>query len=288
MDGVHRKYSVCISARNEASNIAQTLRQVQNQTVPPSEIIVLNDGSTDNTQEVLDGIDDLTVLSNPPREESYLFRSEMAGNVNRMFECVNHENDYLLKLDADTILPRSYCGKIMQRMELHGAVIASGTYGNLRPKMPWYGARMYDMQYLEEIGFRMEETYFAEHWIVVQALVLGHDVAIYYDLPLRELREIGSNYNSKSTHYRGKACRAGGFSFWYAAWRAIRLGRGDRMSTYHFLRGYLSGGISPHPQKIKKWNRRYQNAELRRKLFKTPEPFLERLDNGLIVKGSTC
>ena len=44
--------SVVVPAYNASLTIARTLRGILNQSIPPDEILVVNDGSTDNTHEV--------------------------------------------------------------------------------------------------------------------------------------------------------------------------------------------------------------------------------------------
>ena len=55
------KWSACMMVRNEEEMVADTASCIRNQTVPPTHIHVLNDGSTDSTGQILDGMDDVIV-----------------------------------------------------------------------------------------------------------------------------------------------------------------------------------------------------------------------------------
>ena len=46
-------YIIISPVRNEAKNIENTLRSVIDQTIRPAEWIIVNDGSTDNTSEII-------------------------------------------------------------------------------------------------------------------------------------------------------------------------------------------------------------------------------------------
>jgi glycosyltransferase involved in cell wall biosynthesis len=56
--------TVLVPAYNEAESIADTIRSIQNQTVPPDEIIVIDDFSKDNTGDIARGMG-VTVLRPP-------------------------------------------------------------------------------------------------------------------------------------------------------------------------------------------------------------------------------
>ena len=57
--------TVIIPAYNAATNITDTIKSVQQQTFKDWELVIINDGSTDNTLKVLDKIRDsrLTIIS---------------------------------------------------------------------------------------------------------------------------------------------------------------------------------------------------------------------------------
>ena len=53
--GVGLKYALITPARNEKAYIASTIRSVVSQTVLPSKWIIVSDGSTDGTDEIIQG-----------------------------------------------------------------------------------------------------------------------------------------------------------------------------------------------------------------------------------------
>src|SRR3954453_7539077 len=55
------RVSVIIAAYNSEAYIAETIESVLGQTVPPDEVIVVDDGSTDGTRGILDGFSDRIV-----------------------------------------------------------------------------------------------------------------------------------------------------------------------------------------------------------------------------------
>src|SRR3954467_9998582 len=55
------RVSVVIAAYNSEAYIAEAIESVLGQTVPPDEVIVIDDGSTDGTRGILDGFSDRIV-----------------------------------------------------------------------------------------------------------------------------------------------------------------------------------------------------------------------------------
>ena len=95
--------SVCIPARNEADNLRRLLPTLRAQTYPELEILVWDDGSEDDTWEVLSAADAprLTPLrgDDPP--------STWVGKVHALYQCTRRASgECYLFLDADAELRR--------------------------------------------------------------------------------------------------------------------------------------------------------------------------------------
>lgn len=109
--------SVVIATRNRADYIAESIYSVLNQTVQDLEIIIVDDGSTDNTEDVVRRIGD-------PRIR--YFRREPAGiAASRNFAATVTSADFTVIHDDDDIM-------FPDRIENHFKALAagvSGTYG---------------------------------------------------------------------------------------------------------------------------------------------------------------
>lgn len=95
--------SVCIPARNEAENLRRLLPTLREQDYPELEILIWDDGSEDDTWEVVSDADAprLTSLrgSDPP--------SDWVGKVHALYQCTRRASgECYLFLDADVELRR--------------------------------------------------------------------------------------------------------------------------------------------------------------------------------------
>ncbi len=88
--------SVCINAYNRADVIEETIESVLNQTYKNLQIIVVDDGSTDNTAEIVKSFDD-------GRIELYVLPKN-SGISNSNNECLHRASgEYIAHLDSDDI-----------------------------------------------------------------------------------------------------------------------------------------------------------------------------------------
>lgn len=143
--------SIVVPARNEEEWIADCIKSILNLNYPEFEVIVVNDGSTDRTLQVLDGM-----LKLSPADVPYI-RHYHDGVVRRIFKSGLHPNvtvidkehghkkagavnaglniarhDYICVIDADTILERDSLLKIMAQVEKEpDKIIGVGSYFGL-------------------------------------------------------------------------------------------------------------------------------------------------------------
>lgn len=98
--GALPKVSVVIPAYNEESSIADAVESVLNQTYPNTEVIVVDDGSTDNTSKIV------STYAKMSSSRVKLIRHER--NLGK-FEALNSgvklaDGEYIYHMDADTVL----------------------------------------------------------------------------------------------------------------------------------------------------------------------------------------
>lgn len=111
-------YVLITPARNEEAYIEKTIQAVISQTILPKKWVIVSDGSTDSTDEIV-----------RKYSEKYLFiqlvRVESASNRNfsskscafnaGYWEVKNHEYDFIGNLDADVSFESDYFERILQR-----------------------------------------------------------------------------------------------------------------------------------------------------------------------------
>jgi len=112
------KISVVIPTYNSAATIKATLDSVLQQTVQPDEILVLDDGSTDNTVSLLD--------SYKPRIAVLQQENKGVAHArNRL--CQRAGGDMIAFLDHDDLWHRDYLGKQCKLLERFPNAVASFT-----------------------------------------------------------------------------------------------------------------------------------------------------------------
>ena len=128
-----RRYILISPVKDEASHIEETIRSVIGQTIRPAKWIVVDDGSTDETPQL---------LRKYTEEHGWIQVYRIERNAERqpgtaVIRAFNHgyerigdiEYDFLAKLDCDLRFERDYFEKLIQRFESHDRLgIASGIY----------------------------------------------------------------------------------------------------------------------------------------------------------------
>ena len=113
-------YVVISPCRNEAQYMRRTLASMVGQSIPPTQWVIVDDGSTDETPEILAEYiarhDWIRLVKKPDRGH----RAVGPGVIEAFYvglETVDLENfDFLCKLDLDLDLPKRYFEILMTRM----------------------------------------------------------------------------------------------------------------------------------------------------------------------------
>ena len=115
------KFLIIIPAHNEEENILSCLESLKNQTFQDFKCVIVNDGSTDKTQEI---VERFIQIPNTKYQILHLKKSEhqpgakVVRTFNKGLESENVENfDVVCKFDADIIFPDNYLEKINEVYE---------------------------------------------------------------------------------------------------------------------------------------------------------------------------
>jgi len=200
------RYVIITPARNEEDNIEETIRSVMAQTIKPLEWIIVNDGSTDKTSEILDRYAShcswLRVFHLPDRG----YR-EPGGGVIRAF---NHgfsklscdHWDFVVKLDGDLVLPSDYFQNCFEEFEKDPSLALGGgtichdkdgvTLPNFDHKMHVRGAtKIYRRTFWDKMG----GLYPVAGWDTIDELkanMLGWTTRSFPDIRILHRRPTGA------------------------------------------------------------------------------------------------
>jgi len=120
---MNRRYVLISPCRNEEKYMRHTLDSVVNQSILPEKWVIVDDGSTDNTAEILAEYvkkhDWIHVITRKNRG----YRAVGPGVIDAFYEgykLVNSDEfEYLCKLDLDLRLPGRYFETLIERMEVN-------------------------------------------------------------------------------------------------------------------------------------------------------------------------
>lgn len=134
------KCIIIIPAHNEEAHLSKTLESLSNQTVLPQQIIVVNDGSTDDTQDIIDDfsnkypfIKGVTLKT----ENTHLPGSKIIHAFYEGFSQIKTDWDILCKFDADLIFPNTYLQEILKAFQNNDKLGITGGHCYINNSGSW-------------------------------------------------------------------------------------------------------------------------------------------------------
>lgn len=214
------KYYIVIPAHNEGQFLTDTLQSVVVQTLPPTKVVVVNDNSSDNTEQI---IDSFTVKHNyiskinVKSSTTHVPGSKVIKAFNKGLEQLDGDYDFIVKLDADIILPNSYFEKVAQIFSTDAKIGIAGGFAYEQDKNgEWKLNHPMDKDHLRGAFKAYRKRCFqaigglktAMGWDTVDELLAqynGFNIHTDSNLHLKHLRPLGKAYNQKAKLLQGKA-----------------------------------------------------------------------------------
>jgi glycosyltransferase involved in cell wall biosynthesis len=276
-------------ARDEAAHLAGTIRAVAAQTRKPDLWLVIDDGSTDGTAELLEstaaGVPFMRVLHAPQREgdpdadrltlaaEAIAFNAALATVDLREFTHVG-------KLDADVELSPRYFEGLLARFEaepelgIAGGVLLEHTGTDWEPtKIPAYHVRgalkLYSRECFEAIG-GVEERLGWDTIDETYARMRGYATRSVPEITARHHRPVatrGGALRGRARH--GQCAYILRYGAWWVTLRSFKvaLQRPYGLSGIAFLYGYYRALLKAQPKVEDERFKRFVRGELRMRIF---------------------
>ena len=214
------KYYIIIPAHNEGQFLTDALQSVVTQTLPPKRVVVVNDNSSDNTEQIIDGFTaKYSYISkiNAQSSTAHLPGSKVVNAFNKGLEQLDEDYDFIVKLDADIILPDSYFEKVAKIFSKDVKIGIAGGFAYEQDKNgDWKLNHPMDKDHVRGAFKAYSKRCFkaigglktAMGWDTVDELLAQYNgFNIYTDsnLQVKHLRPLGNAYNKKAKLLQGKA-----------------------------------------------------------------------------------
>jgi glycosyltransferase involved in cell wall biosynthesis len=275
-------YYVIVTCRNSEDNITAALNSLKDQTLKAEYVIVVNDGSTDRTPEILDEIQKdwnrLYVITHP--DWGYDIK-RVVKNWNEAIKLTRDKGlqkvDYHLIATDDSVYSKDYAEKIIAYMDSNpNMAIVSGNYTKYKPVMPHGAGRFIRNSFFENAywhGYYPERMGY-ESAILFEANHRGYVYSVLNDARFEHIKPLGGTH--KFIEF-GASMHTLGYHPVFALARFLKyFTTGNvtgRIGALYMLYYYLTykpkseGYDSMYSEKIRKYVRKKQVDRLKKIFF---------------------
>lgn len=280
---------IVIPAHNEQDTIGITLESLVNQSLKPKRIVVVNDNSTDNTQEIAESFEKdysfIKVINNIS-SNNHIPGSKIVKAFNKGLEHLDNNYDIICKFDADLIFPKNYLETLVShyKSDKRLGIVAGHCYierngkwelENLTNKNHIRGAlKAYRKKCFFDIG-QLKPTM---GWDTIDELL-----TLYYNwkfktdetLKVKHLKPTGVLYNKASKYLQGEAWYKMRFGIILTLIASIKLAFKKREIRFFkdYVFGYFKAKKENHPFIVTKEQGRFIRQLHWKNILKKISPF---------------
>lgn len=193
-------YYAIVTCRNSEIEIENAINSLLKQSAKPKYIIVVDDGSTDNTNSILQGLKlknkNIYIITNPDLGYDI---GRVVKNWNSVIDFAKNTNleptDYHMISTDDTHYEELYADKIMSQMDYDDKIaISSGNYDNNTYTTPHGAGRFVRSSFFDNVLGRYPEKMGYESVILQLSLYHGFKNVVNNDARFSHTRPLGTNH----------------------------------------------------------------------------------------------
>jgi glycosyltransferase involved in cell wall biosynthesis len=271
-----RSYAVITPARDEADNLPRLAESLGAQTLPPNAWKIVDNGSTDETLEVAEGIaaanEWVDVLEVPGATSANRGAPVVLALQAGIASLEDDPPEVVVNLDADVSFDPTYFERLLAQFDEDETLgIASGSafepegdswrQRHVTGSTVWGASRAYRWECLQDL-LPLEERIAWDGIDEFKANVLGWRTHSFEDLPFRHHRPEGVRDGSawRARLNQGHAAHYLGYRFWYLVLRALWNARRDP-AALAMIAGYASAVARRRPRSLDTRARSYLRSQ---------------------------
>lgn len=283
------KIYIIIPAYNEADFIGKTLQSLIDQTSKPNRIVVVDDGSTDNTPNIVAEFaskypEISWVKNSSERERIHLPGSKVINAFNKGLESLDEDFELICKFDADLIFPKNYLEVITKHFQENPKIGMVGGFCGIEKQGEWILENLTGKDHIRGALKAYRKACFkdlgglkpAMGWDTLDELLAqyyGWEIKTEESLLVKHLKPTGKNYNKSSKYQQGEAFYRLRYGFIISviasAKLALRKGKLSFFSDY--MQGFFKAKKEKRPFLVNKdegrFIRKLRWEKMRSKLF---------------------
>lgn len=280
------KYYIIIPTYNEEKFISLTLQSLVEQTVLPSKVVVVNDGSTDKTEEIIKFFVErhaFISLVNKTSEAIHLPGSKVIQAFNKGLETVDDNYDFIVKADADLIFPSNYFETISNHFQSDATIGMVGGFAYIEKNNEWILENLTDKDHIRGAFKAYRKACFeqigglkpAMGWDTVDELLCkfyNWKVVTDASLQVKHLKPTGANYNQAARFKQGEAFYSLGYGFWITAIASLKLAllKKKPLLFFDYIQGFWKAKSAKKPLLVTseqaKFIRKYRMDKIKGKI----------------------
>lgn len=281
------RYYIVIPTYNEEKFIAQTLQSLVEQTVLPAKIVVVNDNSTDKTEEIVNTfVSKYSFISlvNKTSEAIHLPGSKVIQAFQKGFETLDDNYDIIVKIDADLIFPKNYFETIIKHFQSDEKIGMVGGFCYIQKNNDWILENLTDKDHIRgALKAYRKETFKqigglkpAMGWDTVDELLCKfYNWKIVTDetLHVKHLKPTGANYNKAARFKQGEAFYTLGYGFFITAVASAKLAfmKKKPFLFLDYMQGFFKAKLAKKPLLVTaeqaRFIKKYRWQKMKQKFF---------------------
>lgn len=280
-------YYIVIPAHNEETYIAQTLQSIVSQTFLPKKVVVVNDNSTDKTEETVNSFTQkypIISLVNKTSEAIHLPGSKVIQAFQKGLETLDDDYDFIVKADADLIFPDNYFETIISHFKSDSTIGMAGGFAYIEKNREWILENLTDKDHIRGAFKAYRKETFkqigglkpAMGWDTVDELLCkfyNWKVVTDQSLKVKHLKPTGANYNKTARYKQGEAFYTLGYGFLITAIASAKLAmlKKKPFLFLDYIRGFWKAKLARKPLLVTpeqaRFIRNYRLQKMKEKIF---------------------